>query len=218
MHVLVKFSGSDEAPGTRRWSDLLVCEHLASEVVRTALRIETARSVIHQAAGRTFLEVIRFDRHGLRGRSALCSWAALNNALFGMAGRPWSDAADRLFERGWLDAATREAMLRIWYFGQLIGNTDMHDGNLSFLPGTSTLQLAPIYDMLPMMYAPQRGVELPVRTFIPSLPMPGHSGAWREAARAAAEFWHRASVDPRISMAFRRICADNAPALRGAPV
>lgn len=28
-HVIVKFSGNDHTPGVQRWSDLLVCEHLA---------------------------------------------------------------------------------------------------------------------------------------------------------------------------------------------
>lgn len=77
-HVIVKFSGLDDAPGTRRWSDLLVCEHLALDTVAQHLKINAAASRIYQAGGRTFLEVQRFDRHGTLGRSGVCSWAALN--------------------------------------------------------------------------------------------------------------------------------------------
>jgi len=126
------------------------------------------------AGNRTFLEAIRFDRHGSRGRSALCSWAAFNYSWFGLAGRPWTKGALRLLERGLIDRDTAQASTRLWHFGQLIGNTDMHDGNLSFRPrvsaATSSLIPAPAYDMLPMLYAPQRGVELPPVNFVPRLP------------------------------------------------
>jgi hypothetical protein len=204
--VLVKFSGSDDSPGSRRWSDLLVCEHLAAQVIARHLEIPTATTRIHRAGDRTFLEVERFDRHGLHGRSALCSWASLNDALFGLASRPWTEAARRLRERGWIDAATDDAIARLWCFGQLIGNTDMHDGNLSFTPVEGGLALAPIYDMLPMMHAPQRGIELPERNFEPVLPMPSEQGRWRSAARAAVAFWRAAEGDERISPDFREVC------------
>jgi len=206
VHVLVKFSGSDDSPGSQRWSDLLVCEHLAAQAVATHLAIPTVTTRIHRAGNRTFLEVERFDRHGLHGRSALCAWASLNDALFGLAGRPWTEAARRLRERGWIDAATDDAIARLWCFGQLIGNTDMHDGNLSFTPAEGGLALAPIYDMLPMMHAPQRGIELPERNFEPVLPMPSEQGRWRSAARAAVAFWRAAEGDERISPDFREVC------------
>lgn len=205
-HVLVKFSGSDDAPGSQRWSDLLVCEHLAAQAIATHLAIPTATTRIHRAGNRTCLEVERFDRHGLHGRSALCSWASLNDAMFGLAGRPWTEAARRLRERGWIDAATEDAIARLWYFGQLIGNTDMHDGNLSFTPVEAGLALAPVYDMLPMMHAPQRGIEVPERSFEAVLPMPSELGRWRSALRAAIAFWNAAEGDERISPGFRGVC------------
>jgi hypothetical protein len=103
--------------------------------------------------------------------------------------------------------------MRLWHFGQLIGNTDMHDGNLSFRPRISAegaaMTLAPAYDMLPMLYAPQRGVELAPVNFAPRLPLPAEREAWQDAAAAAAEFWSRATDDARISDEFRAICADN---------
>jgi hypothetical protein len=177
QHVLVKLSGSDGAPGTQRWADLLVCEHLAGQVLHDQLGIPAAASRLLMAAGRTFLEVARFDRHGLFGRSGLVSWAALDGAFFGTAGRPWGEAGRRLAERGWLCAQEAEQLTRLWHFGQLIGNSDMHDGNLSFQLKTGTtgsdetggsqvssqrdvarlsprLRLAPVYDMLPMRWRP----------------------------------------------------------------
>ncbi|TVP80016.1 MAG: hypothetical protein EA353_04940 [Puniceicoccaceae bacterium] len=40
-------------------------------------------------------------------------------------------------------------------FGELIANTDMHFGNLSyFLPDEAPYPLAPVYDMLPMQFPP----------------------------------------------------------------
>lgn len=217
-HVLVKFSGSDDTPGTRRWADLLVCEHLAGEVLRPALGIAAAASRIHRLGGRVFLEVDRFDRHGLLGRSGLVSWFALNAACFGTSGLPWGEAARRLAQRGWLSEEDRQRILRLWHFGQLIGNTDMHDGNLSFQQGEGrggpALRLAPTYDMLPMLYAPVRGVELPPREWVPRLALPEEQPAWLDATRAALEFWERVAADERISEAFRRMAGRNHGQLR----
>lgn len=212
--VLVKFSGSDASPGSQRWADLLVCEHLAGQVVRDELGIQSAISNVVSTGRRTFLEVQRFDRHGLVGRSGLVSWAALNGAFFGLAGRPWAEGARQLVQRGWLVAADAARIERLGHFGQLIGNTDMHDGNLSFQHETTRagpgLRLAPVYDMLPMMYAPTRGLELPQRTFSPKLPLPAERETWQAAAVAARRFWQLAADDPRIGQEFRRLCAENA--------
>lgn len=210
-HVIVKFSGSDESPGTQRWSDLLVCEQIASSVIAARLGVPAARSRIVRAGGRTFLEVERFDRHGAHGRSSLCSWAALNAGLVGLAGRPWTEGAARLQAAGFLDAAGADTIARLWHFGQLIANTDMHDGNLSFQPG---LRVAPAYDMLPMLYAPQRGVELPQRSYTPRLPLPAEREAWQQAAVAALAFWEQAAADARIGSTFREQCARNAETLQ----
>lgn len=217
-HVLVKFSGSDNSPGTQRWADLLVCEHLAAQTLATVPGLTAEQTSVLQAGNRTFFEAIRFDRHGSRGRSALCSWAAFNYGWFGLAGRPWTEGAVRLLERGLIDRDTLQAIKRLWHFGQLIGNTDMHDGNLSFRQlvsaTTTSLILAPAYDMLPMLYAPQRGVELPPVNFAPRLPLPAEREAWQDAITAADQFWSRAADDARISAQFRAICVDNLRTVR----
>ena len=211
-HVIVKFSGSDNSSGSQRWADLLICEHLAARVLQEHLHIEAANSRIYQAGKRTFLEVIRFDRHGFHGRSAVCSWSAINAALFGLAGRPWTDGAAALAEAGLLAPEAAAAIGIIWHFGRLIANTDMHDGNLAFRPGLQgapSLRVAPVYDMLPMAYAPERGVEVRAREFTPQLPLPSEQAAWSEAARGARIFWQLASTDDRISSKFRAICKEN---------
>lgn len=217
QHVLVKFSGSDDSPGTQRWADLLVCEHLASLVLPAKLDIAAVTSRVHRGSARSFLEVERFDRHGRLGRSGVTSWSSLNGALFGLAGAPWTEAARQLVARGWLCADDAQKIALLWHFGGLIGNTDMHDGNLSFhqdrvndQPG---LRLSPAYDMLPMLYAPVRGVELPARRFEPRLPLPAERALWEVALGAALAFWQVAAADERISTGFRGICADNAAAL-----
>ena len=211
VSVIVKFSGSEASAAVRRWSDLLVCEHLALETLSTELGIEAARSTIHQHAGRSFLEVIRFDRVGAHGRRPLCSLASINGALLGKAGASWPALAGALHRNGWLAADAIKTITVIWWFGRLIANTDMHEGNLSFHPG---LTLAPVYDMLPMRYAPQRGGEVPPQTFHPALPLPTESFEWRLAARAAMGYWQRCATDTRISAGFQAICAENAELLR----
>jgi hypothetical protein len=214
--VLVKFSGSDDGAGTRRWADLLACEHLALQTLRDDLGLPVAESAWHRADGRVFLELTRFDRHGLFGRSALLSWATLNAGLFGVGNLAWGDVGRLLVGRGWLTDGDDAARLdRLACFGQLIANSDMHDGNLSFEPAPAGVRLAPVYDMLPMRYAPRPGLELPTPDFSPRLPMPAQRDAWQAAARAALRFWQSAEGDGRISDGFRGVCRGNALALRG---
>ncbi len=213
VDVIVKFSGADDSAAVRRWSDLLVCENLALETIGHQLQVPAAQSAIRRYAGRTFLEVIRFDRHGDFGRSAVCTLGSLNAALVGAATAPWPRIAQVLFDAGWLSADDVSRIALIWWFGRLIGDTDMHEGNLAFRPG---LALAPAYDMLPMMYAPLRGGELAHRRYVPALPLPDESRVWQQAAPAALNYWRTCAEDPRISPDFRQICAENAQTLTAA--
>lgn len=211
QHVLVKFSGSDASPGSTRWADLLVCEHLAAAVLHEELGIDIAKSRIYQIGGRTFLEVDRFDRHGLYGRSGLVSLQSVKSAFLGSSGSAWHDTAQKLQSHGFIHESDAARITLIWIYGQLIGNTDMHECNLSFqLAIDGQLRAAPIYDMLPMLYAPAPGVELPPRELRVQRPLPGDAGAWHPAARAALVFWQRATEDGRISAGFRALCAANA--------
>ncbi|MBL8470155.1 MAG: type II toxin-antitoxin system HipA family toxin YjjJ [Rhodocyclaceae bacterium] len=211
--VIVKFSGAGDTPAERRWSDLLVCEHLAARILAPELGVDAAPSTVHRFAGRSFLEVQRFDRHGEFGRSAVCTLASLNPALLGLSA-PWPKLAEALQRRGCLAGADVEKIARLWWFGRLIANSDMHDGNLAFRPG---LSLAPAYDMLPMAYAPLRGGELPAYTYQPELPLPREAQTWRQAAAAAQTYWQRCADDTRISADFRRQCESNAQSLQRLP-
>jgi HipA-like C-terminal domain len=212
-HVLVKFSGAERSATVRRWADLLVCEHLALESIASLPGGVAAGSRIFEYAGRTFLEVERFDRHGMFGRSRLASLAVLDAALLGAGTSDWNALAERLRALGLLDADAVERIAHLWWFGRLIANTDMHTANIGFVPHGG-LALAPAYDMLPMLYAPLPGGELPVRRFEPALPLPPQRATWLSACAAALSFWDRAAADDRISAAFRRTCAANARRLR----
>lgn len=213
VSVIVKFSGADDSAAVRRWADLLVCEHLALETLSAELGLATARSTVHRYAGRSFLEVVRFDRCGPHGRLPVCALSSLNGALLGKAGASWPALAAALHQNGWLPAAAVGQVALIWWFGRLIANTDMHEGNLSFHPG---LSLAPVYDMLPMRYAPQRGGEVPPQTYAPALPLPTEALEWHRAALAAVVYWTRCAADARISGSFQAICAENAATLQRA--
>jgi hypothetical protein len=214
-HVLVKFSGADGSPAVRRWADLLVSEHLALQCAATLPGVESARSRIVAHGGRTFLEVERFDRHGLFGRSRLISIATLDAALLGDGSTDWTRLARRFASAGLLAADDVDRIQHLWWFGRLIANADMHTGNLSFRP-QGMLALAPTYDMLPMLYAPLPGGEVATREFVPPLPLPPQRPAWTAACVAAVLLWTRASRDARISEDFRRICGSNAQRLRRA--
>jgi serine/threonine protein kinase HipA of HipAB toxin-antitoxin module len=69
----------------------------------------------------------------------------------------WLQAAAALESARRITTADAQALRWQWLFGRLIGNTDMHFGNVSFTWGFGPeLPLAPAYDMLPMRWAPVR--------------------------------------------------------------
>ena len=176
--------------------------------------VQAARSRVVPSQGRCFLEVERFDRHGLFGRSPLVSLATLDAALLGEGSADWTRLAGRLAAAGWLGGDEVLRVQHLWWFGRLIANTDMHTGNLSFRPQGGALVLAPAYDMLPMGYAPLPGGELPGSGFEPALPLPPQLPVWRTVCAAAVDFWAAASLDSRISESFRQVCAANALVLQ----
>lgn len=213
-HVIVKFSGADESATVRRWADLLVCEHLALESAAALPGLSAARSRILTGGGRTFLEVERFDRHGEAGRSALCALDVLDAAFLGRGGSQWPALTAALDGLGLMAPGVQPAVQRLWWFGRLIANSDMHTGNLAFRPEEGRLALAPAYDMLPMRLAPLAGGELPARAPEFALPLPDERPAWHEACTAALDFWRAAAADARISAGFRALCDQHAQALR----
>ena len=206
-HVLVKFSPAGDSPVARRWQDLLVAEHLALRLLAQT-GIAVAKSSILHSQGRVFLESRRFDRIGLRGRKPALSLRAVDAEFTGM-GQDWAKVADALVAEGRLDLANAEQMTFLWLFGQWIGNNDMHLGNLSLAPADSFLSaqfsLCPVYDMLPMLYAPIRD-ELVKRPWYPPV-HEEHCPTWLQSGQVAVRFWQEVMHDDRISNSFKEIAA-----------
>jgi DNA-binding transcriptional ArsR family regulator len=186
-HVLVKFSAPDHNPVSERWRDLLLAEHLALAV----LGIETR---VFDFGCQRFLEVPRFDRIGQFGRVGVFSLRALDAEFVGNAAAPWPLQLARLVADGHVHADALADVSRLWAFGTLIGNTDMHAGNLSFLSCHGRpYQLAPAYDMLPMGFAPRSGGAV-VDTLLPAtLSASVEAETWREGLELAERFFARIS-------------------------
>jgi hypothetical protein len=208
-HVIVKFSEPVEGnPVARRWADLLICEHLASQLLAERGHADT-RDELVWSQGQLCLESTRFDRLGAHGRRGFVSLAALSDAHDGVRD-DWPNAVGRMQHHGWLTPADVEQVRQRWWFGQLIGNTDMHFGNLGFfLDDALPLQLAPSYDMLPMLYRPAANGSMPPREYQPPPPRPAALSYWQQAAAMATVFWQRVAQHPQLGEEFRRIAIDN---------
>jgi hypothetical protein len=194
-HVLVKFSAPDDNPVTERWRDLLLAEHLALSV----LGVETR---IFDFTSQRFLEVPRFDRIGQLGRVGVVSLRALDAEFIGDASAPWPSLVSRLAAAGHVhpDAIASAALL--WAFGTLIGNTDMHAGNLSFIGSNRPYQLTPPYDALPMAFAPNSSGAI-INTLPPaSLTASVDGETWRAALQLAERFFARVSESDAFSGSF----------------
>lgn len=217
--VIVKFSERLGTPASRRWADLLWCEHLAAEVLRRG-GVRTAVTQVLQADGRVFLESTRFDRTP-SGRRGLVSLASVDAAFYGHGARAWHEYAPQLEQDGWLDADDARNLALTGWFGALIGNSDMHLGNLSLeLRDRRPLPLAPVYDMLPMHWRPAASGEvLPAERapqWRPPLPLPQQTGDWLVAAELALRFWREVIVAERISEDFQTIARSAQGALETA--
>ena len=205
--VLVKFSAAEASPVSQRWADLLLCEHLAAQTLARH-GIPSAATQIIDAGGRRFLEVERFDRIAAVGRRGMVALGTVEDALLERSSPDlrWTVAADLLAAAGLLDQAQARELRWRWCFGDLIGNTDMHRSNTSLWFGdTLPFSLTPSYDMLPMQFAPGSQGDLSERVLAPRPPLPGLIDVWREAARAATDYWAVVLADERLSPAFQVI-------------
>jgi hypothetical protein len=206
-HLLVKFSPHTGTSEGRRWADLLICEHLALQIIHETGHSAAVSSVM-EIDDRMYLEVERFDRIGLNGRMPLFSLGVVDDEFFGHRDS-WIGAAERLETARMLSSLEASSLRWLSLYGDLIANTDQHFGNVSLVPDCAALSrftLAPAYDMLPMLYRPREG-ELVDQVF--TLPAPSVLPEWHSAIQAAVAFWERASNDARISPAFRAICDQN---------
>ncbi|GAB80535.1 type II toxin-antitoxin system HipA family toxin YjjJ [Shimwellia blattae] len=196
-HVLVKFTAVSDNPVSERWRDLLLAEHLALK----ALGVETQ---IFDFDHQRFLEIPRFDRVGPLGRKAVISLRALDAEFVGGGSASWPALVTRLVDEKCVtpDAAWRSALL--WAFGRLIGNTDMHTGNLSFISHHhgGPYELAPAYDILPMGFAPKTSGDMASTLRPASLPENIDADIWHEALALAQIFLEEIRRSDRFSASF----------------
>ncbi|QQR79984.1 MAG: type II toxin-antitoxin system HipA family toxin YjjJ [Deltaproteobacteria bacterium] len=206
-HVLVKFSPPVIDTISQRIADLLVCEHLAHEVLKQHKHQAPASSLLW-SQDRLFLESERFDRNTHGGRRGIISLRALDLEFVGQL-KTWTETAESLCRQKVIDQKTYHDIVWLEVFGKLIGNTDRHHGNISFFcEGEKITGMAPIYDMLPMMYAPQQN-QLVERPFDPVHPKVSELPVWERALAAVLDFWTKVQTDPEISKGFKKLTALN---------
>ncbi|MDO5091742.1 MAG: type II toxin-antitoxin system HipA family toxin YjjJ [Cardiobacteriaceae bacterium] len=201
-HVLVKFSEAEASPVSERWRDLLLAEHLALQTLYDH-GIAAARSTIIDANGQRFLETLRFDRVGERGRLGLHSLEALDLQFVGKAREGWPTLCRELAQHKIIAAQAADDAALLWAFGTLIGNSDMHNGNLSFINEDGRpYALAPVYDMTPMAFAPRSGGGLPDTLPAPVLRADIAPAQWRQAHDWARQWLASIQNEPRLSARF----------------
>ena len=152
------------------------------------------------------LEVERFDRIGEEGRVAMVSLEALDAEFSGSGHANWVVAAERLLQQGVINHSVYQRIALYWAFGRLIANSDMHQGNLSFLRITQRpVMLAPLYDMLPMAFAPASSGNLRRDAVEDPFEQRGERRRLAASGLLALEFWRRTAQHDDISEAFRAI-------------
>jgi hypothetical protein len=206
-HVMVKFSEKLDSPVSQRWRDLLLAEHLALSTLRQG-GVAAAASAVIDHEGQRFLEVQRFDRVGTLGRKAVMSLSALDAEFVGAAHQAWPVVVQPLATQGVVTREAAEATEVLWAFGVLMGNTDMHGGNLSFVSEHGRpFHIAPAYDMTPMVFAPSSSGKLPSIVPAASLHASVRNAHWRQAQAMAQSYLAALRACPDFSSDFA-ICVD----------
>ncbi len=206
-HLLVKFSEAEDSSVSERWRDLLLAEHLALETLRSE-NIPAAQTYVLDHGGQRFLEIERFDRVGNLGRRALHSLTVLDAEFVGSGDGNWPQITRRLAESGQIEPQAVELAALLWAFGTLIGNTDMHNGNLSFIAEHGRpYAIAPAYDMTTMGFAPRSGGGLPDRIAPASILAEVPNDIWRRAEVLAGDFLSRVRASDAFSPRFAECIA-----------
>lgn len=200
-HTIVKFVGTANEVG-QRWSDLLLAEHLALDTLRD-LGQPAAPTFLVDADEQRFLVAERFDRIGIRGRIAMISLEVLDAEFVGLGKAPWPVIGQSLALERRITMESLPQIQTLWAFGVLIGNKDMHLGNLAFLSEHGQpYHVAPAYDMGPMAFAPTRSGQLPDKVQTLQLHASVPVEVWRSAWQMARDFLDRVRADERFSPAF----------------
>lgn len=188
QHKLVKFA-NNRSDTARRWQDLLVLEYVALETLRQA-GISTARATLHDVGDYRCLAVDRFDRIAKTGRRAVMTLAAATSR----ASVSWSEAARQLHLENALSTDDVELLTLLDAFGAQIANTDRHLYNVLLYPMDDGYVLAPVFDQLPMAYAPPVSGNLRMSAVDSPRPNVDTFDLWTEAQDLARGFWNAASA------------------------
>lgn len=202
-HVIVKFSPKDNNEIATRWRDILITEYHAAVVLNERIFSAAIPGLI-DINGRLFLESQRFDRIGALGRRSMISLQTIDSEFIGL-GSNWPRVMKGLLKKNLAISEDIFYAESLWWFGQLINNSDMHLGNLSLSINNDIFRLLPIYDMCSMGFVPKNSGEVPPFIFDPpDLDSIGLAEDQREIViKAAHEFWERVSMDSKISDQFR---------------
>ena len=211
-HVIVKFSPASESAADQRIRDLLVCEHLALQLLAQA-GLPAASTQIFFIGNRMFLESERFDRTS-RGRIGMVSLEVYDAQYVGKVDNG-AATARRMEDHALLTPEDAAQLRFLEAYGVLIANTDRHYGNISLLLRDDDWRLSPTYDMLPMLYAPVNGERVARDFNSRSLhPTSAMLTQWEQAKDLAALFWRAAALDKRISAGFQAIAQENLRSLQ----
>jgi len=213
-HNIVKFVARGDLIA-QRWEDLLRLEALALDVLREG-GIAAVEAELVETKPYIFLEIVRFDRVGERGRRAMISLAAAHQDPT----VSWARAANSLRALGVLSNEDSRRLQLNEAFARLIANEDRHHHNIALLPendgvGDATtarrarFRLAPAFDHLPTLYAPTSDGQLRNRDFVPPTPTADTWEVWDRAATLARTFWRRAGEDETLSVPMREIAGRN---------
>jgi hypothetical protein len=212
--VLVKFSPPRGTPFGERWNDLLHAEAIAAEVLREH-GFATPDSRIVMSSKRTYFESTRIDRvSGLQaasaGRRHLLPLASVHAAFVAGAPQSWPNTIARLVAQKRIATDALATTQTLYAFGQLIGNTDMHFGNLGVIVDSPNaiskgrMTLAPCYDMLPMRFSPGPHSDIEFTAFSNELSAALPPPITHTARILAEDFWQRVSQESAVSEAWRR--------------
>lgn len=213
---IVKFSPSLGTPFGDRWRDLLHAEALALAVL-AEWGVPVAEGHVVETGRRAYLLSARFDRTAAGGRRHVVPLDAVHDAFVAGGRQHWGGTCRELERQRRLPTGAGAQAEALLYFGRLIGNTDMHFGNLSLAVDSADVArgrftLAPVYDMLPMRWKPDAALGLPdYGAFAPD-----ELAAASASIAPARVFWQRLAALPSVSRALRGVAADMALRLSAA--
>ncbi len=192
-------------------------EHLANQVLREH-GIEAAHTEIVETERRTYLRSLRFDRLGHGGKRHLVAATAVHEAFVPGSRMHWVAICEALFKSKMIAIEGLNTVALAFFFGQNIGNTDMHFGNLSFFVqdlAKPRFEPTPAYDMLPMRRRPSiHDGDLEATPVRPQSPIATQQAAQAQARLWAIEFWERAETMATLSQPIRTACGESAQRLR----